>query len=751
MRKKSGYRSVRAAVVETLEKRRLLSAGALDTTFGTGGKVTYQSHLPSAMTVQSDGKIVVATVGGKNFTVSRYLANGKLDTSFGPNKTGLESLHVGPANKFDSIGGMAIQSDGKIIVGGSVSDDTGLNSVGFVARLVPGGALDTSFNKQGYTLQVTDGNVYAVAIQHDGKIIAAGSVDAGILSIPIVTKLMAFRLNSTGSVDSSFGDGGRTIISNGDENQEFNAIAIDYNGTGGSNSDFGKIILAGSSLQGTSSKSRMVVARLNSNGKSDNSFAGDGRFALQFPGHNESEANGVIVQPGGKIVIGGDAAGLLGSGSSHFVMARFLSNGTLDKTFGAAKSGLVDLDLGPVARGVTGMVSGAAQYLILGGTIGGQFALAAFTPDGIADSSFGTNGVAKAEFSGQTAALTNLALGPNQTIVAAGGVYNTQLDLARFAGAVPKVSLYSVTSTAKENGQTGPARFEVFRDAALPYATRVYFTVGGTAKLKTDYTGITLKPQVNSQAFAAAVTVSGVKPAIVAPPIAQIGYVDIPAGQKTADVNIFPIDRGVTTNKTVQLQLFGSDAYDINGDVKSTTITIIGDGAKPPPVTFETLKPTADAFVQDGTSANTNFGTAKTLQVKDSISVGSNRQSYLKFSLAGISSVASATLVLDGALNNSDVKNVLMQVFGVTNTTWSETGITWNNKPALNSTETGDATLLNTTENEYVIDVTPFVRAQFVAGNKTVSLAIKNPATSSPAGVFSSREGAAPPNLIIIN
>ncbi len=49
------------------------------------------------------------------------------------------------------------------------------------------------------------------------------------------------------------------------------------------------------------------------------------------------------------------------------------------------------------------------------------------------------------------------------------------------------------------------AEFEVFRDAAaLPYATRVYFTVGGTAKLKTDYTGINLKPSVNSQAFVAA-------------------------------------------------------------------------------------------------------------------------------------------------------------------------------------------------------------------------------------------------------
>ncbi len=61
--------------------------------------------------------------------------------------------------------------------------------------------------------------------------------------------------------------------------QQFDAIAIDYNGTAATNSDFGKIVLAGISLDNSSSKERMVVARLNSNGKPDNSFAGDGRFA----------------------------------------------------------------------------------------------------------------------------------------------------------------------------------------------------------------------------------------------------------------------------------------------------------------------------------------------------------------------------------------------------------------------------------------------------------------------------------------
>ena len=72
-----------------------------------------------------------------------------------------------------------------------------------------------------------------------------------------------------------------------------------------------------------------------------------------------------------------------------------------------------------------------------------------------------------------------------------------------------------------------------------------------------------------------------------------------------------------------------------------------------------------------------------------------------------------------------------MQIFGVSNTSWSETGITWNNKPAAGSTVIGSATILNTTENDYTIDITTYVKSQFLAGNTTISLLLKNPSPSS--------------------
>ncbi len=97
------------------------------------------------------------------------------------------------------------------------------------------------------------------------------------------------------------------------------------------------------------------------------------------------------MQPGGQDCDpGGDAAGSfpIFNSASHFAMARFLSNGTLDKTFGAGKTGLVDSDLGSPTASAVSMVSGSGQYLVLGGSVGSQFVLTAFTPDGILDPSF---------------------------------------------------------------------------------------------------------------------------------------------------------------------------------------------------------------------------------------------------------------------------------------------------------------------------------------------------------------------------
>jgi uncharacterized delta-60 repeat protein len=750
MKSKSSHRSLRAAVVETLEGRRLLSAGGLDTSFGAGG--TFKQSFPAAqaMAVQSDGKTVVVGIG-RGVVIERYLTNGKLDTTFGFKNSGIQTYNFVTSDFSGSEAfAVAIQPDGKIVVAGVELGKSLDSDVGLVIRMLPNGSLDTSFNKKGYTF-IGNGGLGAVAIQRDGKIVVGGGTESE--TVFTHDTLLLGRLNSNGTPDLTFGLlSGTKTADIGDDLESVTAIAIDYNGTAANNPDYGNIVFAGFSSGELLAHSRFAIVRVTAKGKVDNSFAGDGQTETKFPGHAFAYPTGVVIQPGGKVVVSGYAGGGPLSGDHNFAMARYLTNGTLDKTFGTAKTGYVDTDLGGTDDIAQGMVTGFSQKLILVGASSGKLALAAYTPDGVLDPDFGGSGIVKTASLGP--AISALALGPGRTIVTMASDDGSKIQVSRFFDVGPKVSLEATNSIANEQGQKS-GTFEVFRDAALPFATRVYFTVGGTAKLGTDYTGITLKPQVNSQAFVAATTVSGVKPAIARPPIFQLGYVDIPAFEQTALVTIKPIDHGTTTNKTVQLALFGNELYDNNiAPFNSGTVTIVGDGAKPPPVTFENLTPTADAYVQDGSTAGTNFGTSKDLLIKSSSTAGTNRWTYLKFSLANISSISAADLVMDGSLNNNNANNISTQVFAVSSNNWTETGITWNNKPAATGNPLGRAIVVDTNDASYQLDLTDFFRAQLLAGNKTVSLVFKNPDNSAPYIDFHSREvgkGNGAPDLIIIN
>lgn len=128
-------------------------AGSLDTSFGTGGKVvtSFNSGADKAygVALQSDGKIVVAgysysSIYGNDFACARYNTNGSLDTTFGINGMKTYDLQVGSDDKAYSVD---IQLDGKIVLAG-YSDD-GSDKAGAVIRLNTDGTLDTSFSSDG--------------------------------------------------------------------------------------------------------------------------------------------------------------------------------------------------------------------------------------------------------------------------------------------------------------------------------------------------------------------------------------------------------------------------------------------------------------------------------------------------------------------------------------------------------------------------------------------------------------------------
>jgi uncharacterized delta-60 repeat protein len=196
---------------------RLTSTGALDTTFGSGG---YASINPDpthswynisgqAMVVQPDGKILVTGIANYNYLpVSRFNANGTVDTTFGTGGTALVPLSALGTGYTSAQGNdLAVQSDGKILVVGQAAHTSSSNSDFVIARLNPAGSLDTGFNGTGAaTVDFAGGNdeAQAVAIQADGKIVLGG----GAVVVGTGFFLALARLNADGTRDATFGNNG---------------------------------------------------------------------------------------------------------------------------------------------------------------------------------------------------------------------------------------------------------------------------------------------------------------------------------------------------------------------------------------------------------------------------------------------------------------------------------------------------------------------------------------------------------------
>jgi hypothetical protein len=188
--------------------------------------------------------------------------------------------------------------------------------------------------------------------------------------------------------------------------------------------------------------------------------------------------------------------------------------------------------------------------------------------------------------------------------------------------------------------------------------------------------------------------------------------------------------------------------------VKGTTVQTFSNTAsattQPQSGTGVTLSATADAHVRDGTHAGTNFGTAAEVEVKKGSS-GFNREAYLKFDLTNVTAeqIGTAKLRLFGKLGAGGT-NVATAVYGSTNSTWTESGLTWNTKPAATTSALATTTVTDQTGRFYEWNVTSFLKAEKAAGRNVVTLILKNPSTSNPLSLFATRNAASnTPQLLI--
>jgi len=172
-----------------------------------------------------------------------------------------------------------------------------------------------------------------------------------------------------------------------------------------------------------------------------------------------------------------------------------------------------------------------------------------------------------------------------------------------------------------------------------------------------------------------------------------------------------------------------------NTALNTSTFDNVSINTPVPPVT---LAPTADAYVQDGTSANTNFGAATTLLVKNS-TTGFNRHTFLKFDLRAVSTVSSARLRLFGNFGATSGTSPVT-AHQVSDNSWTETGITWNNQPAIG---TGVTTVsVGITAQYWEWDVTSYIQSQKAAGQTTVTLELQNDVSTAQPATFNSRDAA---------
>jgi uncharacterized delta-60 repeat protein len=309
---------------------RYTTSGNLDTTFGNGGIVSTPIDSESygySVAVQSDGKIVVA--GGTylgyydfyEFAVVRYTASGALDTTFGMG--GIVVTNVG--DDYYSFGqGVVVQSDGKIVVAGYTYNG-GYEFA--VVRYTPSGALDAGFGTGGIALTSlgNDADAYGtcVALQSDGKIVVGGGVELYDDSVALppnsniapaskpnsgtIEDFALVRYTTAGVPDTTFGTGGAvlTTVGNGD---------YGYGQSVKVQSD-GKIVLAGGAYNGTYT---FGVSRYTPAGALDSSF-GSGGIVITLIG-SESYGEGVALQSDGKIVVAGYAS----SSGDEFAVARYL-------------------------------------------------------------------------------------------------------------------------------------------------------------------------------------------------------------------------------------------------------------------------------------------------------------------------------------------------------------------------------------------------------------------------------------------
>lgn len=416
--------------------------GDLDPTFSGDGWIltaqvqnessAYQPQAVEDIAIQPDGKIVAVGEiedGSSNnhFGAFRYTRDGELDPSFGAGGWVIHSL-----GSSDFPLTVALQKDGKILVGGESSCD-----IWFCFALVrynPDGSLDPAFGYEGVVrtrLSLPGGRWYELAVQDDGKIVAVGSrVRYGRYPYHRIFHRVT-RYLPNGDLDTSFSTDGHVLIdfAKGEASESARAVAIQKDG---------KIVIAGTSDDDFS------VARLRRNGTLDPTFSGDGRQIVDFGTNRRDIAHSIDIQSDGRILLAGSTGIFEAYVSSTYdlppriAVARLNRSGSLDGTFG--RGGKQQLRLPPAGGYARAILQHPDGRIIVGGLryVDKSFPgntdvlVVRYRSNGTLDPSFGGDGIVTTDL-GSNDAVAALGLQQDGKIIAGGGItYHTGHMVLRY-------------------------------------------------------------------------------------------------------------------------------------------------------------------------------------------------------------------------------------------------------------------------------------------------------------------------------
>jgi len=372
--------------------------GTLDTSFGTGGRariaVGAGEDMAYAVALQPDGRIVVAgrsAERGGDFSVVRLTRDGALDTSFGVG--GKVTVDVNGGS--DTAHALALQPDGKVLLAGSAARATGAGQTFALVRLTAAGELDSSFGQGGKVTTAFGADAdtaYALLVEPNGDILVGGDSNQGASSTGIDFALA--RYTSTGALDETFGQGGKVVTalaaSNGRDSiyalaaqdlegsrrivavggeGDFTAARYDargaldpsFGGAGKVSGLQGSVIGAARAVSVTADGKLLLaghdnhhasLVQLTPAGALDVTFGAGGKVRTTVSATSWDELQALTLEPSGNIVAAGWA--YEGSGTSgNFALLRYSPAGLLDATFGG--SGVVVTPFADAGRSDLGM------------------------------------------------------------------------------------------------------------------------------------------------------------------------------------------------------------------------------------------------------------------------------------------------------------------------------------------------------------------------------------------------------------